>query len=314
MSCTETDFSHQIGEDIMNIRRTKPEELEKVMELYASARDFMRRQGNPSQWGSTEPKKERVALDIAEGHSFVCCEGEALLGVFSFESDADDPTYHEIREGEWPETDSYGVLHRIAVGTPGRGVAGFCLDWCWARCRQLRADTHADNLPMQRAMIKNGFERCGIIKTYDGTDRIAFARPASLWIAQSEKKRRQLFAASMGLYGLAVLLAILLAFLVGIDPSAETMELFLDVILYAGLGIVNLVLGSRITRYMDEIFCDVRPAFDRCTAVSTIVLAALFNEIAMIFVIINFATARSKRGLFGRIVHNQLHHQGGEMR
>ncbi|MBQ6819636.1 MAG: hypothetical protein IJP35_08550 [Clostridia bacterium] len=114
--------------------------------------------------------------------------------------------------------------------------------------------------------------------------------------------------------GLAVLLAILLAFLVGIDPSAETMELFLDVILYAGLGIVNLVLGSRITRYMDEIFCDVRPAFDRCTAVSTIVLAALFNEIAMIFVIINFATARSKRGLFGRIVHNQLHHQGGEMR
>ena len=192
----------------MNIRRTKPEELEKVMELYASARDFMRRQGNPSQWGSTEPKKERVALDIAEGHSFVCCEGEALLGVFSFESDADDPTYHEIREGEWPETDSYGVLHRIAVGTPGRGVAGFCLDWCWARCRQLRADTHADNLPMQRAMIKNGFERCGIIKTYDGTDRIAFARPASLWIAQSEKKRRQLFAASMGLYGLAVLLAV----------------------------------------------------------------------------------------------------------
>lgn len=192
----------------MFIRLTKPEELDHVMEIYSTAREFMRAQGNPTQWGSTEPKRERVAQDIAEGHSFVCCEGEALLGVFSFEADADDPTYHEIWDGSWPETDSYGVLHRIAVGTPGRGVAGFCLDWCWARCRQLRADTHADNLPMQRAMVKNGFARCGMIKTYDGTDRIAFARPARLWIAQNEQRRRQLLAASLGLYGLAVLLAV----------------------------------------------------------------------------------------------------------
>ncbi len=192
----------------MFIRLTKPEELDKVMEIYARAREFMREQGNPTQWGSTEPKRERVAQDIAESHSFVCCEGEELLGVFSFEAEADDPTYHEIWDGNWPETDSYGVLHRIAVGTPGRGVAGFCLDWCWARCRQLRADTHADNLPMQRAMIKNGFARCGMIKTYNGTDRIAFARPAKLWIAQNEKKRRQLLAASLGLYALAILLAV----------------------------------------------------------------------------------------------------------
>lgn len=192
----------------MFIRLTKPEELDAVMQIYARAREFMRNQGNPTQWGSTEPKRERVAQDIAEGHSFVCCEGEELLGVFSFEAEADDPTYHEIWDGSWPESESYGVLHRIAVGTPGRGVAGFCLDWCWARCRQLRADTHADNLPMQRAMLKNGFERCGRIKTYDGTDRLAFARPAKLWIAQDEQKRRKLLAASLGLYGLAILLAV----------------------------------------------------------------------------------------------------------
>ncbi len=114
--------------------------------------------------------------------------------------------------------------------------------------------------------------------------------------------------------GLAVLLAVLFAYLSGNPLIEDTAELLFDAFLYGCTAIVNFILGSRITRYMDEIFCDVRPAFDRCTAVSTIVLAALFNEIAMIFVIINFATARSKRGLFGRIVHNQLHHQGGEMR
>jgi len=160
----------------MFIRLTKPEELDEVMEIYARARDFMRQQGNPTQWGSTEPKRERVALDIEEGHSFVCCEGEELLGVFSFEADADDPTYHEIWDGSWPESESYGVLHRIAVGTPGQGVAGFCLDWCYQQCGNVRIDTHRNNIPMQNALKKYGYKYCGIIYLEDGDERLAFQK------------------------------------------------------------------------------------------------------------------------------------------
>ncbi len=192
----------------MEIRPTKPEELEQILKLYAQARDFMQKQGNPTQWRNTEPKREQVLRDIAEGHSYVCREGAELLGVFSFEPAADDPTYHEIREGAWPESESYGVLHRIAVAQPGRGVAGFCLDWCGLQCEQLRVDTHKDNLPMQRAMEKNGLRRCGIITTYDGTDRLAYARPGRVWLSQDAAKRRKLLATSFGLYGLAVLTAL----------------------------------------------------------------------------------------------------------
>ena len=38
----------------------------------------------------------------------------------------------------------------------------------------LRIDTHADNLPMQGASMKAGFERAGVVYVSDGTPRVAF--------------------------------------------------------------------------------------------------------------------------------------------
>ncbi len=42
------------------------------------------------------------------------------------------------------------------------------------RADHLRIDTHEDNLPMQGASIKAGFERVGIVYVSDGTPRVAF--------------------------------------------------------------------------------------------------------------------------------------------
>ena len=41
---------------------------------------------------------------------------------------------------------------------------------------RLRADTHADNLTMQRCLEREGFVRCGTIYVEDGTPRVAFER------------------------------------------------------------------------------------------------------------------------------------------
>ena len=38
----------------------------------------------------------------------------------------------------------------------------------------MRGDTHEDNLPMQRVLEKNGFQRCGTIFVEDGSPRIAY--------------------------------------------------------------------------------------------------------------------------------------------
>ena len=65
----------------------------------------------------------------------------------------------------------------MAVAVPGRGAAGFCMDWCFARCPNLRMDTHRDNAPMQRALAKNGFVYCGVIRLRsDGSQRLAYQR------------------------------------------------------------------------------------------------------------------------------------------
>ena len=41
----------------MEIRKTKAEELDKIMEIYAYARRFMEEHGNPNQWKKTNPPK-----------------------------------------------------------------------------------------------------------------------------------------------------------------------------------------------------------------------------------------------------------------
>lgn len=87
-----------------------------------------------------------------------------------------EPDYAHI-DGAWKADGPYGVLHRVAVAVPGRGAAGFCMDWCFARCPNLRMDTHRDNAPMQRALAKNGFVYCGVIRLRsDGSQRLAYQR------------------------------------------------------------------------------------------------------------------------------------------
>ncbi len=192
----------------MEIRSAKIEELDEIMAAYAICRAFMRKQGNDQQWINGYPSRDLIVEDIAAGKCYVCREGESLLAVFYFDENADDPTYREIENGAWPSSDTYGVIHRIGVTQPGKDIAGFCFDWCAARCGELRADTHAMNLPMQQAMRKNSFQFCGNIRTFDDTPRAAFSRPRAFFIANDEKKRKRLLAISIALYALAVGIAL----------------------------------------------------------------------------------------------------------
>jgi len=97
------------------------------------------------------------------------------MGCFTF-IEGDDPTYKEIVKGEWLDDDPYAVIHRIAVLASGRGTGSFCIEWCLGRCRNIRIDTHPDNIPMQRLLGKNGFSLCGMIYNLWGDERLAFQR------------------------------------------------------------------------------------------------------------------------------------------
>lgn len=159
----------------MTIRQTRAAELDRVLQIYADARRFMRENGNPDQWGDAYPPEELIREDIARGESYVCVEGDEILGVFYY-AEGDDPTYEYIENGAWLDDEPYAVIHRIAVAVRGRGVATACFDFALSRCHNVKIDTHACNLPMQRTLEKNGFCRCGTVYVADGTPRLAYQK------------------------------------------------------------------------------------------------------------------------------------------
>ena len=161
------------------IRRSTEKDFERMLDIYASAREFMARQGNPHQWGdSAWPPPELIRQDIASGRSYVCEADGRIVGTFCFIAGPDvEPTYRVIEDGAWIDDGPYGVIHRLAGDGSVKGVARFCLDWAYGQCGHLRVDTAAENKLMIKILQEAGFVRCGVIRVArDGSARLAFER------------------------------------------------------------------------------------------------------------------------------------------
>ena len=159
----------------MEIRKTRPEEIDKVMAIYARARQFMAEHDNPTQWGNTKPYREDVENDIRMGYSHVCVENGEIAATFYYKEGI-DPTYVNIYEGAWVNDVPYGVVHRIASAGTVKGAGSFCLNWAFSQCGSLKIDTHRNNIVMQNTLKKNGFQYCGIIYLADGDERLAYQK------------------------------------------------------------------------------------------------------------------------------------------
>ncbi|MBQ9720431.1 MAG: GNAT family N-acetyltransferase [Oscillospiraceae bacterium] len=163
----------------MEIRRSTPADLPAMTAIYAYVRRFMAEHGNLKQWGPTNwPPEELLRADIAAGDSYVCVEGDRIVGTFFFRQGADiEPTYREITDGKWLDDSAYGVVHRIGSDGTVKGVGQFCIDWAFAQCGHLRMDTHGDNTVMQSLLKKCGFVHCGTIYVVeDDYPRLAFEK------------------------------------------------------------------------------------------------------------------------------------------
>lgn len=159
----------------MQIKKCTSEMLPTVLKIYDDARKYMRENKNPTQWGDCYPPLSLLEDDIASGNLYVCVEQDEIIGVFCHYIGS-DPTYEVIYDGKWLNSLPYGVIHRIAVAKHKKGVASFCFDYCFSRCGNLKIDTHANNIPMQRSLAKNGFKYCGIIHLENGEERIAYQK------------------------------------------------------------------------------------------------------------------------------------------
>lgn len=159
----------------LTVRPAEEKDLPAMMEVYDTARRFMRKSGNMNQWINGYPSLELISEDIRRKQSFVCEQDGKIVATFCFFV-GDEPSYYEVREGSWLNDAPYGVVHRLGSDGTIPGAGRFCLDWSLVRCGNIRIDTHGDNLVMQHVLEKNGFHRCGLITIEDGTERVAFQK------------------------------------------------------------------------------------------------------------------------------------------
>ena len=160
----------------MEIRKTTYDDLDTVMKIYADGREIMIEGNNFHQWPEGYPFRFIIEEDIAEGFSYVCVDGSEILAVFHL-SPGPEKSYEKI-DGAWLDDEPYGVIHRIArlKSDKAKGVGAFCLKWCYDLMRNIRIDTHADNVPMRKLLGKQGYKYCGIVRIETGAERLAYQK------------------------------------------------------------------------------------------------------------------------------------------
>ena len=166
---------------MLALRYTKLEDIERVMEIIKQAQQYFKEKGI-NQWQNGYPNAKVIENDIKNVHSFVLIKNNEIVGTIaiSFEGEA---TYNKIFEGDWKSNDNYAVIHRIAVDheLKGIGLSSEMIKQTELMCNKksvgsIKVDTHEDNQAMQRSLIKNGFDYCGVIYLADGSKRVAFEK------------------------------------------------------------------------------------------------------------------------------------------
>ena len=156
------------------IRKTTIEDLDSLRKIFSHAREQMKEDGNPDQWKDDRPDEQLILQDIAKGNSYVVIAKGKIVGTFAFIVGV-DPTYLKI-DGAWLNDDEYGTIHRIASDGTTSGVFKAATEYVESFGVDIRIDTHQNNRRMLHLIEQNGFIRCGIIITDDGTPRIAFQK------------------------------------------------------------------------------------------------------------------------------------------
>lgn len=175
-----------------------PKDSERLMDVFAAAKDIMAADGNTNQWTDGYPSLDIVQSDIEKDGGFVVEDDGKIVAYFAF-LPSPEPTYDKIYDGKWLDNSKpYHVVHRIASFPEAHGIFKSIMEFCFANERNIRIDTHRDNKIMQHNIEKHGFKYCGIIHLANGDERLAYQK-------MTEKKRLSLTAQ----IGIALVLAVI---------------------------------------------------------------------------------------------------------
>lgn len=166
---------------IMEFRKAKEADLSLIMNIIEDAKVRLKKKGI-DQWQNGYPNVESIRLDIEQGYSYVFCQDKKVIGAVALSFDGEE-TYQRIYEGQWIQTDHYGVIHRLAVDPKlkGNGIGARIIACIEKECtirgvHSIKVDTHGENLAMRRLLEQSGFVYCGIIYLHDQSKRVAYEK------------------------------------------------------------------------------------------------------------------------------------------
>ncbi len=158
------------------IRHATSEDLERIMEVLAAAKQVMRRAGNANQWINGYPDEAAILCDMEQGGAMVVVDDGVVVAYFAF-LPSPEPTYAAIYDGSWlNDTLPYHVVHRMGGVPEAKGIFDSAMDYCFKVEPNIRVDTHRDNKIMQHLFEKRGFTYCGIIYLANGDERLAYQK------------------------------------------------------------------------------------------------------------------------------------------
>ena len=138
-----------------------------MMGIVRDAVQFLHDSG-VNQWQDGYPNEEVLKSDIAAGKSYVLTDGGKVVGMVAL-SFLPDHCYDDIT-GAWLNDEPYAVIHRSAVSSSvrGRGCGRLLYEECEKLAsangyKNIRVDTHRDNLVMNSMLTKYGYKMCGTI-------------------------------------------------------------------------------------------------------------------------------------------------------
>lgn len=163
----------------LRFRNGRAEDLDAVMALVADAQRWFRGQGI-DQWQDGYPTQDIILSDISYNNNYIVELNGVVSATFVASFDG-EPTYSEIKGKGWLNENPYAVVHRIAVADACRrkGIAKEILHYTEELCaergvKDIRIDTHRDNLAMRSLLKKMGYTHCGRITLTSGAFREAY--------------------------------------------------------------------------------------------------------------------------------------------
>jgi ribosomal-protein-alanine N-acetyltransferase len=145
------------------IRPVRPEDAEELAALYLANREFLApfEPVRPPEFFTADGQRDRLQRQVdGETHPFAILDDGAIAGTINL--------FHVRRESLQSGTIGYWIDHRRNGRGLASGAVGEILSYAFVNLdlHRVEAATLVDNVPSQRVLEKNGFQRIGLARRF----------------------------------------------------------------------------------------------------------------------------------------------------